>query len=122
MKMYLIFVDFSFKKRNRRFNVFYFIFKSHKSNFANVIVAMQSILTNLKTEKFFKFDDEKQNFLCVFTLCFLNDMSQQNENFEFLNQRVNLKCRFCFVEIKNRNNVEYDTLRNEKFHHEKAYD
>ena len=116
--MYLIFVNFSFKERIRRFNVFSLIFESHESNFSDVIVAMQSILMNLKAEKTLKFDDEKQIFLCAFTLCFLDDMSQQNENFEFLNQRINFECRFCFVDAKNRNNIEYDTLRNERFHHE----
>ena len=62
MKIYWIIVNFSFKKRTRRFNVLFLILKSHESNFADFIVAMQSILTNLKIEEAFKFDDEKQIF------------------------------------------------------------
>ena len=118
MRMYMIFANFFFKKRIRRFNVLSLILESHESNFADIVAVLQSLLANLKVDESLTFDDEKKVFLCAFTLCFLNDMFQQNENFEFLNQRINLECRFCFVQVKERNNIEYDTFRNERFHHE----
>lgn len=35
-----------------------------------------------------------------------------------MNQRINLNCRFCFIYVKNRDNIEYNIIDNEKFHHE----
>lgn len=60
----------------------------------------------------------KKTLVCAFTLAYLGDMPQQNENAGFLSQRANKGCRFCFVSSTDRSNLSYDITSNRRFHHE----
>ena len=118
MSMYVMFAAFSFRERTRQVNVLSLTLESHESNFFDVIAVLRSSLTSLERDELLKLNDKQKIFLCVFILSFLEDMSQQNENFEMMNQRVNLECRFCFIHVKKRDNVKYDITKNDPFHHE----
>lgn len=62
--------------------------------------------------------NEQKFFVCVFTLIYIDDMSQQQKNAEFKSQRTKFSCRFCFISINKRQNLNYDVISNEQFHHQ----
>ena len=107
----------TFKERTRRANVHPLTLGPHGSNFPDVVKVLQSsvslfdagtdVVINGKTTR-----------LIVFTHMFLGDMPQQQENSGFKTQRANRGCRFCFVEEKDRGNLEYDLVSQGRFHHQ----
>lgn len=116
IKIYVIVTALIFKERARRTNVFFFIFESHDSNFADVIEIMKSFV--LLNEDIKVFINKQKTFLCVFTLVYIDDMSQQQKNSDFKSQRTTLRCRFCFISIDERHNLNYNILENERYHHQ----
>lgn len=116
MGVYLIIAAFSFKERARRSNVLPLTLGPHGSNFDDVVGSLQAmydldggILLTI---------NGKETLVCVFTLAYLGDMPQQNENAGFLSQRANKGCRFCFIPSTERSNLSYDIISNGRFHHE----
>lgn len=57
-------------------------------------------------------------FVYAFTLTYIDDISQQQKNAKFFNQKIILKCRFCFVFASKRVNIEYDIVNNNRYHYE----
>ena len=116
MNMYVIVTALIFKERARRTNVFSFIFESHENNFSNVREALKSFISLDENMKLMI--NEQKTFVCVFTLTYIDDMSQQQKNSEFKSQRATLKCRFCFISINERQNLNYNIIENKRFHHQ----
>ena len=56
--------------------------------------------------------------ICVFIMIFIENMSQQNVNVKIKSQKVKIDCRFCVIYKDIRENFNYDTFENERFHHE----
>ena len=56
--------------------------------------------------------------LCVYNMIFLDDISQQVENDEFLQHQTNMRCRICLCSKIERDNLEYDIVMNDKYHWE----
>ena len=45
-------------------------------------------------------------------------MFQQQENIDFLTQRVDFECRFCFVSTIERANLKYDIVNKSRYYYE----
>lgn len=97
----------------RRANVFSLTLRSHDNNLNEIIDA----LSNLR-----RFDREillnlsQLIRVCAFTLCFLKDMSQQQINANFKSQNANKNCRFCTIDAHVKNNLNFDIIRQNRFH------
>ena len=116
MKVYIIVAALIFKKRTRRINVFSFILESHDSNFADVIKVIRFFV--LLNENIKVLINEQKIFFCIFILIYIDDMSQQQKNFDFKSQETTLKCRFCFISVNERHKLNYNIVENERFHHQ----
>lgn len=64
-----------------------------------------------------EFGNEERVFVCCFTTCFIGDMPQQAELAGCLTYKGNRGCRDCLIKSKHRSNLEYDTIRNGRYHH-----
>ncbi len=113
MRIYLIIEAFSFHKQARRANVFSLTLESHESNFNEIIKVLTS-LRNLNESMLLSLS--QSTHVCAFTLCFLRDMPQQQINADFKSQRATLSCWFCLIFAEFRDNLEYDVIKNERFH------
>ena len=109
MKLYLIIVFFIFRKCARRVNVLSLTLESHDSNFLDVVDAL-SFMTELDAE-LITFIDDKELFLCVFILVYIENMSQQQKNFDFMSHEAHYDCRFCFIHLNDRINLEFDIIK-----------
>lgn len=113
MSIYLIIEAFTFHERARRANVFSLTLESHESNFNEVV----RVLTSLRSlDEDILLSLSQSTRVCAFTLCFLEDMSQQQVNAEFKSQRITLSCRFCVISADVRDDLKYDVIKNERFH------
>lgn len=116
MGVYLIIAAFTFRERSRRSNVLPLTLGPHGSNFSDVVNALQA-LYHLDAGQVLKINN-KDTLVCVYTLAYLGDMPQQQENSGFLSAKAKLSCRFCFAKEKDRANIDYDIIGNGRFHHE----
>lgn len=83
MNVYIIIIVLSFQKQTRRANIFFFIFEPHNNNFFDVVKTLQFFIF-LNKKIIFIINDENI-FVCIFILLYINDMFQQQNNFEFKN-------------------------------------
>ena len=65
-------------------NVLLITLGPHESNFSDIVEALQG-LKILDQGQILSINEE-DTFVCAFTLCYLEDMPQQNENAEFKTQ------------------------------------
>lgn len=114
MKFYVNIISFNFRKRTRRINVLFLILNSHDNNFNDVVHALQKFY-QLNADKIIQIN-EIFILICVFIMTFLNDMSQQQKNFEFLFQKINFECRFCFIHVNFRENLNFDFIEYDRYH------
>lgn len=84
---------------------------------------------------FFNINNEKI-FLRIFILLYIENISQQQKNakwvyfflniwstvcwwqYKFKNRKTTSKCRFCFILINERRNLNYNFIVNERFHYQ----
>ena len=78
--------------------------------------ALKSLIILDKGIEISLFDSDEKVFFCAFTLAFLGDMPQQQENAGFKTQRANLGCRFCYIDHQKRSDLTYDTEANGRYH------
>ena len=116
MNVYEIIASFSFRKRARRVNVLSLTLGLHDSNFVDVVDALQH-MTNLDEGISISINGEEV-FLCAFNHMYVEDMSQQQKNFDFKSQNATLGCRFCFIVNTDRDRLDYDFVTNERFHNQ----
>ena len=91
MNVYVISTSMNVKKRNRKTNVFFIILKFYDSEFLHVVDALSSSLIAFN-EKIFIIIENFRILLCVFTLAFIKNLSQQFDNKRLLKTNVNYKC------------------------------
>ena len=113
MGVYMQIAAFSFHERMRRANVFPLTLGPHGSNFDDFINAMQGLRY---FDKGVVLELPQPTRVCAFTLCFLGDMPQQQANAGFKSQRANLGCRYCLIPAESRKDLNYDIIRNGRFH------
>ena len=114
MGIYFLMAAFSAKERSRMSNVLPLTLGPHGSNMTDVVNSLHSLF-ELDGGVWLKIN-EKDHFVCVFSLCYLGDMPQQAENSGFKSQRGNISCRSCFVPIAQRDNLHFDVSSNGRFH------
>lgn len=107
---------FSSCERNRRANVLPLTLGPHGSNFDDVVAALKSLIpldrgTLLDIKGI-------PTMMCVFTLCYIGDMPQQQENSGFKTQRATRGCRFCFVEGTARGDLDFNTVAHGRHHYQ----
>ena len=117
MSIYLNLAELSFWERIRRSNILTLTLRPHGSNFSDVIEAMQPSLAALNKREILSINDQ-DIFVCAFTLCYTEDMSQQQENSECISQQVNKRCQFCFVDAKDWDALNLNLIFTECYHHE----
>ncbi|KAL1973684.1 hypothetical protein VTN31DRAFT_6319 [Thermomyces dupontii] len=61
-----------------------------------------------------------ETVLCAFTLAFLGDMQQQNENAGIKRHNATKGCRFCLIDQENQGNLQYDHVKNGRYHYQTA--
>ena len=116
MNMYLIIAAFSFRERARKTNVLSFTLKFHDNNFSDVV---DSLLIMLKLNAdVILFIKSKPTYVCVFIFVYVKDMLQQQKNFEFKSQNANYECCFCIIHSDNRITLDFDIVKNKRYHHE----
>ena len=115
MNVYLQFASFSFHEKMRRSNVFFLTLNSHDSNFNDVFDAMSS-LRNF--DKDIVLDLSQSTKICAFSICMIENMSQQQVNAACKSQRAIFECRFCLISSEDRENLKYDIIQNERFHNQ----
>lgn len=116
MGVYMIIAAFTFRERARRSNVLPLTLGPHGSNFSDVVNALQA-LYHLDGGQVLNING-KDTLVCVYTLAFIGDMPQQQENSGFLSAKAKLSCRSCFAKESDRANIDYDIVANGRFHHE----
>lgn len=117
--VYFIIAAFFFRERIRRLNVFALILKSHENIFSDVTEILNA-LSSLNVDEIL-FVNQKSIFVCAFIFCYFDDMSQQNENSNFMIQNVTHYCRYCLIETKDKKHFNFNTLKHEKYHYEAIY-
>ncbi|KAF1816368.1 hypothetical protein P152DRAFT_388522 [Eremomyces bilateralis CBS 781.70] len=118
MGMYIIPAGLSFKERARRANVFPITLGPHGSNFDDVISALEPFMKRLDRGQEVTLQGGEKVLLCAFTMAYLGDMPQQQENAGMKSQRAKLGCRNCFIDNESRGDLFYDTFRNGRYHHQ----
>ncbi len=81
------------------------------------MMTLSSLLSQLDQGTKLTVNDE-EIFVYVFTLAFIEDMSQQQINFNCKDVEANKDCRFCLISIEEQSNLNYDGVMNEHYHHE----
>lgn len=83
MKIYLLIAELSAWKWFWKINIFFLTLRSHDSQFSNVVAVLWSALTQLNREIKLTIN-EKKKLICAFMMTFIENMSQQQINSEFL--------------------------------------
>ena len=120
MNFYVNIASFFARKRVKRFNVLFLTFESHESNFSNVVIVLQNFYS-FDVDQLLKItcDEKEMNIMIyAFIMTFIENMSQQNVNVEIKSQKAKIDCRFCLIFENIRENLNYNILENERFHHE----
>ena len=97
MGVYFIIAAFLSRERARWANVLPITLDSHGSNFADVVNALGDALQSLDAGEPLPID-RRQSCVCAFTLCYLGDMPQQNENSGSMSRNATHGCQFCFYQ------------------------
>lgn len=118
MGFYEIPAAFSSQERARRTNVLPITLGPHGSNFKDVVAALKSLIPLDEGMELDITGDGTKTLVSVFTLCFIGDMPQQQENSGFKTQRATRGCRFCFIDENERGNMKYDISANGRYHHQ----
>lgn len=114
MGVYLLLAGLPIHERNKRANVFPLTLGPHGSNFDEVIESLHQLR---EFDKGFQVQLAQLTRVCAFSLCLLGDMPQQQINSGFMTQRADLGCRFCTISADDRGNLDYDIIRQGRYHH-----
>ena len=113
MAVYFQLASLFFHERMRRANVFPLTLRSHGSNLNEIIDALSDLR---RFDREVWLDLSQPTRVCAFTLCFLEDMSQQQINAGFKSQNATKGCRFCTIDAHVRGNLDFDIIRQNRFH------
>ncbi|KAL9035756.1 MAG: hypothetical protein Q9180_004684 [Flavoplaca navasiana] len=115
MGVYLFLAPLTFHERMRRVNVFPLTLGPHGSNLDDVLDALTSLRS---LDQGVTFHLPQPTKVCIFPLCTVGDMPAQQKNGGFKAQNATLGCRFCLIPSDERDNLDYDVVKNGRFHYE----
>ena len=115
---YFTFVNLSYKKRRKLINVFILISRSHEVNIENVIKCISKIIRRLNKNNIKMNIVEETVFVCAFEMILLDNMLQQTHNEDFLHHFARMSCRTCYCLRKERENLKYNVVINDRYHRE----
>ena len=110
LNIYVIFTELKFHKQNCCLNVFSIILDSH-ANSMNDVIDTLFLMSLLNCEMKMNINNQ-QIKVCVYTLAFFENMSQQNENADFKQHNVLKDCRFCLIDQKEQEDLNYNHIIN----------
>ncbi len=114
MKIYAILTEMMIRERIRWVNVFSLTLESHDVKFLNVIDALQ-FLEDLDKRLRMNIQEE-QMLVCAYIFTFIENMSQQNANFDCKASIAVRDCRCYVIEASERDNLKYDVLEQEWYY------
>lgn len=118
--IYFTSTTLSLKKRQRIRNLYSMTFESHDSKLNDVVRLMKERFSMLKKSCFLMIN-EKEKQVWALILIFTKNMKSQQEIANFLDFSAKLSCRMCYANEKTRNNMNYDIVDNERYHHQTLY-
>ncbi|KAJ4199790.1 hypothetical protein NW759_016000 [Fusarium solani] len=106
-----------FSQRMRPVNVFPIVLGPHGSNFEDVVRSLGSLMP---LDRGIEMTIHGRKITaCVFTMCFLGDMLQQDKDSAFKGPRGLKFCRFCFVgtkQVKEGGILSLNTKQHSRYH------
>ncbi|KAI9748387.1 MAG: hypothetical protein M4579_007241 [Chaenotheca gracillima] len=115
MGVYLVLASMNNRDRMRRANIFPLTLGPHGSDFEDVIMAIPA-LRDLDGGMDVKINGEVKTMF-AYTLAFIGDMPQQNENAGFKRQSAKFGCRSCLIDSKSRGDLDFDIVRKGRYHY-----
>lgn len=103
----------SASERAKRHNIFPIAFSPHGSNFPDIIKSLSGLACLDRG-----IDIGSDATLFAFTLCFLGDMPQQNDNTGFKRPTAKRSCRMCLVTQEYRGMLDFDKVCLGRYHHQ----
>ncbi|KAM5349631.1 hypothetical protein ACJ41O_006136 [Fusarium nematophilum] len=94
--MYMTLAGLNVHERRRRANTFPVLLSPHGSIFEEAIDALRCFIP-LDKGILIDSDDGTQTLMCAFTLCYIGDMLQQNQNAGCLGPTARKPCRFYYI-------------------------
>ncbi|OJD21432.1 hypothetical protein ACJ73_07228 [Blastomyces percursus] len=104
-------------ERSKRNNIFTLTFGPHGTNVPDTITALSHGLPTLDCKGVMVDIGEEKLRVVASCIAFLGDMPQQNSNAGIKGPTTRRSCRSCFIDDKNRPNLDYDLRNNGRFHH-----
>ncbi|OJD23458.1 hypothetical protein ACJ73_05182, partial [Blastomyces percursus] len=104
-------------ERSKRNNIFTLTFGPHGTNFPDTIAALSYGLSTLDCKGIMVDIGEEKVRVAASCIAFLGDMPQQTSNAGIKGPTARRSCRSCFIDDKNRPNLDYDLRNNGRFHH-----
>ena len=114
---YFIFACLLYKKRWKIVNNFLLTLRFHDVNIKDVVEIIRKLIQQFDACTKMNINDVLEQ-MCAFNMIFFENMFQQIENDEFFQHQINRNCRTCMCIKNQRNNLKYDTIRNDKYHWE----
>lgn len=115
----MILAGLLFYERTRRTNVLALTLGPHGSNIEAVVRAIGPLLRQLDDGQLLNIPRRDEPvFVCAYTVFYIGDMLQQQENSGIKSQNANRGCRSCFVSKDKRGNLQYNLVSNGRFHYE----
>ena len=115
--IYLTFIILNLQKRQRIRNVYFITFEFHESKFNDVIRVLKIDFNALKQDYNLSINEIEQR-VWAFILTFIENMKFQQEIVEFLNSTIKLSCRMYHINKITKNNMNYDVIYNDRYHHQ----
>jgi len=105
-------------ERAKSTNIYPIALGPHGSNFHDVVMALKRLSTlesGLNVERNNMQYGETR--LVAFCCAYLGDMPQQQDNAGFKRPTAKLSCRNCFVEEKERDDLDYNIRKKGRYHY-----
>ena len=118
MGIYMIPACLSAAERAKSTNIYPIALGPHGSNFHDVVMALKRLSTlesGLNVERNNMQYGETR--LVAFCCAYLGDMPQQQDNAGFKRPTAKLSCRNCFVEEKERDDLDYNIRKKGRYHY-----
>ena len=112
---YLIFVNLSYEKKRKIVNVFIFILDSHDATTIDVVKFFFRTIRKLNKNCSLEIN-EKFSEICVFILNLIENMLEMTNNENFVHHSAQKDCRSCFCFKNFRENLNFDTMKNDRIH------
>ena len=114
---YLISANLFYEKRRKLANVFTLTLDSHDATLDNVVKIFFKFIRELDRNLNIEIN-EKMIEMCSYVMTLIDDMSQQVENEDFSHHNIQKNCRICFILKNVREDLEFDIIKNERYHFE----